>query len=306
MTITIALFGYAAVFAVVGPHLLRGGWLDRSPRLALALWHASAASVLLASGLASVACYADSGLLRSWLQALTDRSGITGVIAASTAVAVPASLVARVVVAATRLARSNRTERRRHLELLALLGRHDPQLGATVIPADAPAAYCVPGTHRIVLTSGAVDVLDDAQVRAVLAHEQAHLAGRHHLVVAWAAVLGRAFPAVPLFGAIWHTTAHLIELLADDRTVRRESGRHLATAIAALGYGRSPAVGLAVSGGSALARVERLLNPPKPLPLVTRVGGAGAAVSIMAGPVMLAVTPTLLTASLVWCPHIFG
>ena len=42
-----------------------------------------------------------------------------------------------------------------------------------------PAAYCVPGRPAtIVLTSGALAVLDPAQLTAVLAHERAHLAGR--------------------------------------------------------------------------------------------------------------------------------
>ncbi len=306
MTITVALFAYAGFLAVATPRILGGRRLDRAPRIALALWHASGASVLIAVSLATAACYADSGMLRSWLRALTDKHGTVGVIAASTAVAIPAALVTRVVVAATLLIRSQRIERRRHIELLVLLGRHDPRLGATVVPAESPAAYCVPGTRRIVLTSAAVDVLDDNQVRAVLAHEQAHLAGRHHLVVAWAGVLRKAFPAVPLFGAMRQATAHLIEILADERTLREESGRSLATAIATLGCGPGPAMGLAASGGSVLARVERLLEPPTPLPIATRVGGAGAAVSIIVFPVLLVAMPALLATGMVWCPHAFG
>ncbi|TDD13757.1 hypothetical protein E1294_39770 [Nonomuraea diastatica] len=41
--------------------------------------------------------------------------------------------------------------------------------------------YCVPGRHsQMVITTGAMRSLGPEQVAAVLAHEQAHLRGRHH------------------------------------------------------------------------------------------------------------------------------
>lgn len=303
MTITFVLFAYAAVLAVAAPALLRGRWIDRSPRLALALWHAGAVSVLSAAALATIACFANGVMLRNWLAALTGRSGGIGVLAAAAALAVPGYLIGRLGLAARCVAVRRRSERRRHLELVCLLGRHDPELDATVIPVDVPSAYCVPGARRIVLTEGALAILGDAELRAVLAHERAHLAGRHHLLLAWADVLRQAFPTVPLFGTIRPITAHLVELLADDQTVRRVSGERLATAIAALGCGRTPAAGLAASGGSVLARVDRLLAPPSPLPLAARLGGTGAAISMLALPLMV---PALLTAGMVACPYLFA
>jgi Zn-dependent protease with chaperone function len=39
---------------------------------------------------------------------------------------------------------------------------------------DRPAVYCVPGSRRIVFTSGALRV-DSGQLDAVLAHQRAHL-----------------------------------------------------------------------------------------------------------------------------------
>jgi Zn-dependent protease with chaperone function len=45
--------------------------------------------------------------------------------------------------------------------------------------------YCVPGRlPTIVVTTGALAVLEPEQLAAVLAHERAHLAGRHHLLLA--------------------------------------------------------------------------------------------------------------------------
>lgn len=302
-TIALVLFGYAAVLATASPRLLAAPWLDRSPRLGLALWHSSAASVLLASTLATVACFADDGLVRGWLTAIGGSSGVPGLFAAAMAVLVPAVLIGRVALTVGRVLVRHRAHRDRHLKLVCLLGRHDHELGATIIPADVPAAYCVPGARQIVLTKGAMALLDEAELRAVLAHERAHLAGRHHVLVAWADALRRAFPPVPLFGALPKTTAHLVELLADDQTVRRESGANLASAIAMLGCAGSPAAGLAATGGSILTRVERLLTPPAPLPVATRVGGAGAAVSLLALPL---VPVLVLAAGLVACPHFLG
>jgi Zn-dependent protease with chaperone function len=301
--IAVLLFGYAAVLATASPRLLTGRWIGRSPRLALALWHSAAVSVLLASTLATVACYADEGLLHGWLSAIDGRSGLTGVAAAVAAVLVPTVVIGRVGLATGQVWTRHRVDRDRHLKLVRLLGRHHHELGATVIPADVPAAYCVPGARQIVLTKGAIALLGEAELRAVLAHERAHLAGRHHVLIAWADALYRAFPYVPLFCALRQTTAHLVELLADDQTVRRGSGTSLASAIAALGCAGSPAAGLAATGGSVLTRVERLLAPPAPLPVATRVGGAGAAVSLLAIPL---VPVLVLAADLVACPHLLG
>jgi len=302
-TIATVLFGYAAVLAAVSPRFLTSPWLARSPRLALALWHSCAVSVLLASILATVACYADDGLLRGWVTAIDGSSGVPGIFAAAVAVLVPTVLIGRVTLTVWQVLARHRVERDRHLKLVCLLGRHDHRLGVDVIPADVPAAYCVPGSKQIVLTKGAIAILSDNELRAVLAHERAHLAGRHHLLVAWADALQKAFPRVRLFNAMQQSTAHLVELLADDQTLRRASAESLASAIAALGCARTPTIALAATGGSVLTRVERLLAPPAPLPVATRLGAAGAAISLVALPIL----PILiLTAGHMPCPHFFS
>jgi Zn-dependent protease with chaperone function len=73
-------------------------------------------------------------------------------------------------------------------------------MGAVIIDDDAPAFYCLPSGRRqvIVVSSGALARLTPRQVRAVLAHKRAHLRGRHYLILAAAAPLARAFPAVSL------------------------------------------------------------------------------------------------------------
>jgi Zn-dependent protease with chaperone function len=93
-----------------------------------------------------------------------------------------------------------------------------------------PVAYCVPGRPAaIVLSTGALALLDPAQLTAVLAHERAHLAGRHHLLISLTRVLATTFPAVPLFTRGPAEVARLAEMCADDSrhvaTVGRRSSR---------------------------------------------------------------------------------
>ena len=75
---------------------------------------------------------------------------------------------------------------RAHAEAACITG-HRVEGGNAAFGLDAtrPAVYCVPGRPpTIVLTTGALAVLDTEQLTAVLAHERAHLAGRHHLLLA--------------------------------------------------------------------------------------------------------------------------
>ncbi|WP_237745003.1 M56 family metallopeptidase [Kribbella catacumbae] len=272
------------------------------------LWHAAGSSVLVAVVLAGISCVATPGLVEACLEALIGRGDAAGVVTVGVGLLVPTLLVARLAVVAMRLLRAQRVDRGRHLDLLELLGCHDPVLGVTVIAAATPAAYCVPGTDRIVVTDSALRALDPTELRAVLAHERAHLAGRHHLLVTWAITLARAFPGVPVFHALGNATVDLVELLADDLALRRERGDSLATAIATLGGSRAVGLssGLAAAGGSVLARVQRLLEPPKPLPVATRIGGAGAALTMVALPALVVALPASLALGLAACPFMFG
>jgi Zn-dependent protease with chaperone function len=160
---------------------------------------------------------------------------------------------------------------RAHAEAARITGRPLPVQGdgeadgATVV-LDAPqrAAYCVPGRPAaIVLTSGALAVLDGAQLAAVLAHERAHLAGRHHLLISLSRGLAANFPGVPVFTRGPAEVARLAELCADDAAARRTGRPALVAALLAMGTGTAvPAPALAVTSGAVTARVHRLLDPP--------------------------------------------
>jgi Zn-dependent protease with chaperone function len=185
-----------------------------------------------------------------------------------------------------------------HAQAARITGRRFPGTGlpplstAVVLEAPQPAVYCVPGRPAtIVLTTGALAVLDPAQLLAVLAHEHAHLAGRHHLLVTLGKAMRAGFPAVPLFARGAEEVARLAEMRADDVAARRSGRDTLLQALVAMGTGTSlptPATALAATGAIVSARVYRLLDPPGR----TRRAYHGLALSAVL--VALAAVPALL------------
>ncbi len=131
--------------------------------------------------------------------------------------------------------------RRRHRQLLDLIATPWPnRSGAAVLDHPIPVAYCLPGLRsRLVVSRGVLDVLSPPQLDAVLAHEHAHLAERHDLIVlpfvAWGATL-------PSWARSWLpgvlrsqlAVAELIEMRADDVAARQCGAGHLAAALHAV------------------------------------------------------------------------
>jgi Zn-dependent protease with chaperone function len=278
------VFGYTLAAAWSVPVLLSR--LTRqgiSAQLGLAAWLTAMASVL-ASAVAAVALLAGAaiaGLPR--LAEVVCRSvagrACTQVVYRSAAFEVPLGFAAAVAtltaaVLAWRYGRALQRSGRRtraHAEAARITGRRlpvdgDGQASGAAVVLDTPqrAAYCVPGRPAaIVLTSGALAVLDRAQLGAVLAHERAHLAGRHHLLISLSRGLAASFPGVPVFTRGPAEVARLAELCADDAAARRAGRPALVAALLAMGTGAAvPAPALAVTSGAVTARVHRLLDPP--------------------------------------------
>lgn len=67
----------------------------------------------------------------------------------------------------------------------------------------------------IVVTRGALAVLDEAQLDAVLAQERAHLAHVHHALATVIRGLAAALPGVPLFARAVAEAGRLAEMAAD-------------------------------------------------------------------------------------------
>jgi Zn-dependent protease with chaperone function len=209
------------------------------------------------------------------------------------AATVAATTAATVAWRCARRVRRAQRQTRAHAEAARITGRALPGARHAVVLDDPqPAAYCLPGRPAtIVLTSGALAVLDPPQLAAVLAHERAHLAGRHHLLLMLTRGLAATFPAVPVFARGRAEVARLAEMCADDSAARHSGRPILLAALLTMGTGRAvPIAALGVTAGPVTARVQRLLEPPR---LACQ---ARNALALMAVTAVLAATTGLVTA----------
>lgn len=267
MTAAALFAAYAAAAGLLAPAALRGTWAARSPRLAISLWLVLPTSWMVAVVLAVLAATAPSWL--TWLGPPPGGQALPAGPPGGAVAAVAGLLLAAAVVlragwfVAGELARSRRGWRA-HATLVAAAGRPCPEPGVIVLDEDAPAAYCMPcGRYRVVVSAGALAVLGTEQLQAVLAHERAHLRCRHHLMLAVAAALARAFPGVPLLAQAGPQLGVLAEMAADDAAARRHDPDHLAAALVILARAGTHPPALAVGGPAAIARIQRLLAPPQ-------------------------------------------
>jgi Zn-dependent protease with chaperone function len=294
--------------AVLGAAALASArWPYRSPGAAILLWQAlglswglAAVGALAALGAVpgehGVAGGALSGAVRAIRSAALGFGQPALIAVARLAVlAASAALFALLVWVLVAASAAVLVARRRHRLLLSLLAHGDPKVpGALVVDHPAAAAYCVPGLRsRIVISAGTLDLLDSAELAAVLAHERAHLRARHDLVLLPFCALGRAFPRARLACQAHATVALLVEMLADDRALRHRPARELATALLRVGTsgaGLAPSGALAATNGAdaeVTARVARLLAPQGRLPLHVQALVCCTAALLVAIPVTL-------------------
>ncbi|GIH95189.1 M56 family metallopeptidase [Planobispora siamensis] len=291
---------YAVAAAIAAPRLLsRGAWAERAPRLAISLWLAACVSAVASAVFAALAAAIPASVVGHGLAAffeacaaLLSHGEVLASPAAYAALSGAAAIAARIAYCGAAVLVRARRERRRHAGMLTILGRHDGELGAVVLEHDEAAAYCLPGRKgRAVITTAALRALAPEQVAAVLAHERAHLRGRHHLVLAAAEAFCLAFPRLPLFTRAGAEVARLVELLADDVAARHHPRVHIAAALVRLATGRAPVFTLGAGGETALTRVRRMLHPAAPLRRGERLAGLAAVALLLAGPVAVAAVP---------------
>ncbi len=308
-----ALLGYAALLLTAGPGALaRARWPEGAPRLAIAAWFAltgSAVASVLAGGLAlmvpTVRVSAHlAGLLAACVMALRSQYAHPGGAALTGAGAVLAlAVLARVTWCAARALAQAAGARRRHRLRLSRVGRPDPRLGAVIVRHHEPAAYCLPGNgSRIVITTGALGALDEGQLRAVLAHERAHLRGRHHLLVTLAGAMHAAFPRVPAFRIAREQVARLAELRADDAASAAAHRLAVAGALLNLGAG-VPAAALGAAGTADAARVRRLIDGPAAIGRTRAAAVTSAVAAVVLVPLLLLAGPAASARGMNYCPH---
>jgi beta-lactamase regulating signal transducer with metallopeptidase domain len=103
-----------------------------------------------------------------------------------------------------------------------------PDGPVVVVPGQAIEAYALPGAPgRIVVSGRLLDALDDRGRAALLAHEQAHLAARHHL---FTTVAHLAAAANPLLLPVARAVDYTVERWADERAAAVTGDRRLVAA----------------------------------------------------------------------------
>ncbi|MEO3775388.1 M56 family metallopeptidase [Micromonospora sp. B11E3] len=296
---------YAAHFAatvlacyLTAQVLASSTWTWRAPRVAIVCWQA----VGLALGLSAMGLPMALGL------AAYDRPTGGALLALATDLAhgtLPADLgevhlglvgvgfgIGAVLLTTTvRSVHATVRAQRRHRDLLALVARRDPAVpGALVLDHPSAAAYCLPGVKpRVVVSAGALDLLDRAELEAVLTHERAHAQERHDLVLLPFTALRRALPWFRWVRDAHERVALLVEMRADDKARELHAEAPLAGALrrfAAAGHRITPAGALGVGDRDLDVRVQRLLVADRP-PRLLGAAALAVATTLVALPVSL-------------------
>lgn len=274
VAVCLLLYSFAAVVIVPGllVRLTRSG---AAPWLAIAAWLTAIigvlASWLIAAGFLVLTLVQNrdqpariaSACLAAMRQVAT---GGSGPLLQTTLFALTAAATGAVVILGWRLSRSMwraREVSHRHAADARIIGHRVAGLDAIVVDAPERVAYSVAGRpDTIVVTSAALDALDKRHLDAVLAHERAHLTGRHHLMLALTRGLAATLPRVGLFTTGAREIARLTEMAADDAAARRHGPHTVVGALLALSaQAPIPTVAAAATGTDVLVRAQRLTAP---------------------------------------------
>ncbi|MFD6163281.1 M56 family metallopeptidase [Nocardia sp. NPDC060256] len=276
MTLAIALMLYGATVATLGPPVLRR--LTRrgnAPRLGIIAWVVAivgtlgawaAAATMLTVEFATYWGHPHDALRACFAimwNPIHDGSGATQAVTFAVGALVAACTMA-VVARAVSVVREMRRRTHAHAKAVRLVGRRVPGLGALVLDSPERQAYCVPGRpDTIVVTSAALDALAPDQLAAVLAHERAHLSGRHAPLTAVLRAIATTLPGLRLVTAGTAEITRLLEMCADDKAADKHGSEPLLGGLLAiLGVSEAlPEGAMAAAGTAVLARAERLVDP---------------------------------------------
>ncbi|KAA0979723.1 M56 family metallopeptidase [Paeniglutamicibacter gangotriensis] len=296
--------------------LSRARWTARSPFAAMVVWQ----SIALAGGLSMIGAMLFWGLEPlggTLLDALdggirlisgnpaANSPGIVHIFALSTAALLGFHLILTLIRAAWRITR----QRSRHRNILRLLTEESTSNpGTLVLDHETPIAYCLPSFSGsiTVLSRGLVQRLSPEELRAVLAHEKAHLEQRHDLLLLAFTSWNDALPWLPTSKHSLAAVQELVEMLADDAALREVTPQVLLRALLTVATGAlgesdmsnpaalpSTATGGAPTEELSSYRLRRLLTPQPPLSTALRAMIISAAVLLLALPTTMLIAPGL-------------
>ncbi|GAA0256046.1 M56 family metallopeptidase [Saccharothrix mutabilis subsp. mutabilis] len=273
MTVAAALLLTAALIGLLAPRLLRKlAARDIDPVVSIAAWLASAVGVVVTATLAvALLLIPDHGthtlrLLHDCWSTLDhgmtpdheETGGLLGL-------ALLAALLTRLAITSVRAARRRARTRREHLAALHVAARREPGSPSTLwLDHDVPLAFSFAGTPGVVVaTEGLHRHLTDDQVTAVLAHERAHLRGRHHLLIAVSEAIATMLPFLPLFRQVPTAVRALVELAADAVAARTCGVDVVRAALVRVSQHGSPGSALAMGRDAVEVRLHRLTLPSR-------------------------------------------
>lgn len=273
----LAVSALAIALAWPVPLLLgRSRWTKRSPHAALVLWQAIALGGALSmfGALLAIGLWPHTSLvdISEAFGAGTVPNGWTmwNALAFSTALLFALLLCANAIHAAWNTERKRRQHRSR-IDLLS--APFDDGANIRLLNHPAPLAFCLPGMRNVtVLSSGLVELFDESEFRAVVAHERAHLRGQHHVLLLAFRAWHDALPWFPIASRAEGAVAELIELAADDDATRTVDRAALASALSRIGGAWDDGLSFGQDGGYAtrstyadrLARLEVARNRISP------------------------------------------
>jgi len=253
--IPFVLAGLAVLLAWVAPGLMaRQRRFRRAPRASLVAWQAVTLGGILAALVAAPAAvplFLDDATPVAehpwWLLA---------------ALVVSALVLGRVLWAGHNVGTVLRRMRSEQRQLVDIVAARERDGRVHVVQHPTPTAYCIPGRgSRVVLSQGVLDALPEDQLDAVIAHEEAHLRGRHDLLLEFFSVAHAAVPRPLRSEAALAEVRLLVEALADRAACRRSGEVATARALVALAGSRTPEAALG-AGTTAPVRLRLLADGP--------------------------------------------
>jgi Zn-dependent protease with chaperone function len=170
-----------------------------------------------------------------------------------------AAVGATVITIALRASWRQLSDYRRFVRGIRLLGPLPGHPGINVVDDPAPHAFCAGYLRpRIYVSTGALAILSDDELAAVLVHEDHHRALRDPLRLASSRILSQALFFLPALPSLGDRYSDLAEERADDAAVRAagETGP-LASALLAFDAAAPPG-----TSGISPGRVDSLLGRP--------------------------------------------
>lgn len=202
----------------------------------------------------------------------------------------------RCVVGVLRHARQRRELHRHHLGLLRILAQSKPERYPTLwLDLPRPVAYSLAGDPSLIVASeGLRRKLPGDAVSAVLAHERAHLRGRHHVLVALAEAVADAVPWLPLMRCSPEFVRTAVELAADSTAARSHGCETVRSALLGMSSHGTPRFALGMAEEPTELRLSVLSSDRQVRGTIARALRSGAAgVTAIAMPV--AASAALLT-----------